>query len=59
MEKVVMNRERIVSILNDVNMRLFESTRYEMDFAEREINDCINLINVVIGEMEKDNTDSV
>lgn len=54
-----MNRERIVSILNDVNMRLFESTRYEMDFAEREINDCINLINVVIGEMEKDNTDSV
>ena len=54
-----LDKDRIISILTDVNARLIESTRYNMDFAEREIKDCVSLIDVVIKEMNENSTDTV
>ena len=54
-----MDKDRIISILTDVNARLIESTSYNMDFAEHEIKDCVSLIDVVIKEMNDNSTDTV
>ena len=54
-----MDNNRIISILIDVNARLVESTRYNMDFAEHEIKDCVSLIDIVIKEMNENSTDTV
>ena len=54
-----MDKDRIISILTDVNARLIESTGYNMDFAEHEIKDCVSLIDVVIKEMNENSTDTV
>ena len=54
-----LDKDRIISILTDVNARLIESTRYNMDFAEREIKDCISLIDVVIKEMNENSTNTI
>ena len=54
-----LDKDRIISILTDVNARLIESTRYNMDFAEHEIKDCVSLIDVVIKEMNENSTDTV
>ena len=55
----VLDKDRIISILTDVNARLIESTSYNMDFAEHEIKDCVSLIDVVIKEMNENSTDTV
>ena len=53
------NMRRIISILTDVKARLIESTRYNMDFAEHEIKDCVSLIDVVIKEMNENSTNTI
>ena len=55
----ILDKNRIISILTDVNARLVESTRYKMDFAENEIKDCVSLINTLIKEMNENSTDTV
>ena len=54
-----LDKDRIISILTDVNARLIESTRYNMDFAEYEIKDCVSLIDVVIKEMNENSTNTI
>ena len=54
-----LDKDRIISILTDVNARLIESTRYNMDFAEHEIKDCVSLIDVVIKEMNENSTNTI
>ena len=54
-----LDKDRIISILTDVNARLIESTRYNMDFTEHEIKDCVSLIDVVIKEMNENSTNTI
>lgn len=52
-------KNKKVKMLQDVNARLLESTRYEMRYAKESIFDCIQLINTVIKEMNENSTDTV
>lgn len=47
-----MCKDKKVSMLGDILLRLEECKKYEMKYAELSINDCIALLNIIKRDIE-------